>query len=149
METVMRSKNFRPDEFRVRLSILGNDLDPEAVSLKIGLVPTYSAKRGDRIKDRKAVLKRGVWYLDERPTDHWDNFENGLTSMIALLLPYKKKLIVLSATYDVQIVGTIFKEAFDGGPTFSPSLLQKLAKLGLPLSLDCYLWRAKGSSNTL
>jgi hypothetical protein len=128
-----------PDEYVVRLWIVGEDLDPDAITSELGLEPTRTTRKGQQIPNRRKIATRGSWALDERPDGCWERLEDGLLSMTALLLPLRDKLVALSSSYNVSLGCAIFKSSFDGGPEFSVILLRTLADLGLPLSLDCYL----------
>jgi hypothetical protein len=124
----------------VRLWIRGKDFNPDIVSDLLELDPSTTTKTGEMIpKRRNTVAPITSWSYNERDEDElWLSLEEALLSMTALLLPRKKELAQLAAKYEVFIGIGVFKNSFDGGPSFSSRLLRDLAELGIELWMDIY-----------
>jgi len=127
------------DGYVVRLWVTGVDLDPDSITNRLGLEPTSKARRGE-VLHRKAVPV-GSWSFNERPDDDWESLEEGLLSMTRILLPLKGELAAISTEYDVFLGCAMFKESFEGGPSFSVKLFHALAELGLPMNLSSFIPR--------
>jgi len=127
-------------EYVVRLWVRGKDFDPDTVSDLLELDPSTTTVAGEMLPPRRNNISTiTTWSFNEKGEDeHWLSLEEGLRSMTALLLPRRKELAQLAAKYEVFIGCGVFKESFDGGPTFSPHLLHDLAELGIELSIDIY-----------
>jgi hypothetical protein len=127
-------------KYVVRLWVRGNDFDPDMVSDLLELDPSATTVAGEMLPHRlNRIAPITTWSFNEKGADeHWLSLEEGLRSMTTLLLPRKKELAQLATKYEVFIGCGVFKESFDGGPTFSPHLLHDLAELGIELSIDIY-----------
>jgi Domain of unknown function (DUF4279) len=127
-------------EYVVRLWIRGNDFDPDTASDLLELDPSATTRAGEMLPNRRnTIAPITTWSYNEKDEDeHWSSLEEGLLSMTALLLPRKKELAQLAAMHEVFIGCGVFKESFDGGPSFSSRLLRELAELGIELWMDIY-----------
>lgn len=79
-----------------------------------------------------------MWGYQVYAGKEWDKLEDAIESLLKVLMPLKRKIKGYCSKYDVVLWCGYFKSSFDGGPTFSAELLQKLGDLGIPLELSVY-----------
>lgn len=79
-----------------------------------------------------------MWGYEVAAGKEWDEFEDAIDSLLKVLMPLKSKIGGYSSKYDVVLWCGHFASSFDGGPTFSAELLQKLGELAVPLHLETY-----------
>jgi hypothetical protein len=64
------------DRIRVTLRVVGEDLDPEAISTLLGCTPTHAEKKGVPVVQSNGtrIPKRGRWSLElnSEECDEWD-----------------------------------------------------------------------------
>jgi hypothetical protein len=65
----MVSATYLPDEVAVALCIYGVDLDPQEVTLLLGVDPTHAHRRGERSSLRSPPYDKGVWIREVRRFD--------------------------------------------------------------------------------
>ena len=66
------------------------------------------------------------------------SLEEGLLHLLETLEPKKESIGVLAKNAEVIWWCGHFQSSFDGGPTLSASLLQRLGDFGVPLFIDNY-----------
>lgn len=113
------------------------DLDLSAITEDLGLSPTNTRRRGEA-RSRSSSYTESMWGYEVEAGKEWDEIEDALESLLAVLVPLKNKIMGYSSKYDVILWCGYFKASFDGGPTFSAEMLKKLGDLGIPLYLDTY-----------
>jgi len=83
-----------------------------------------------------------MWEYEVRPNRNpkrdWSSLEEGLTKIISAFRSRKRLLRNYQRRFKVCIFCGHFSSTFNGGPTFSPSLLKELGNLGIELFLDTY-----------
>ncbi len=121
-------------------------LDPAAVSALLGLEPTSSARRGEertstsRTGERlvHGAWREGGWLLSSR-LPRALTLEEHLHALLDLLEPRAEAVATLRGRgYRVDLYCGYFQRSGQGGPTFSPTLLARLAQLGLELGVDVF-----------
>jgi hypothetical protein len=127
--------------FRASLTILGEEVQPDEITRLLGVAPTRTHLRGEprslHGKIAKLVWKDSLWLLTCPLTDDRDPAEH----LIWLLDSVEPKLSVikdLAAKFRVKVFCGFSSMNGQGGFTLAPITLQRLARLGVPFSLDLY-----------
>ncbi len=94
-------------------------------------------RRGSRFKGR---VDRGMWAYNGPPNapTRWDSLEEGLIFVLDALWPQRQQIAQYRNTAELVWWCGHFQSCFDGGPTLSPALLQKLGHFGAELYIDNY-----------
>ena len=132
-------KNHR---YTVQFRIAGRNVDAANISLRLSLRPTQIRIAGDR-RSEERVWDESLWAYDgtaENPstTTEWDSLEDGLVFLLNVL-EQKKQLIdpYIEEKAAIWWCGH-FQSSFDGGPTLSVALLNRLSAFGAPIFIDNY-----------
>lgn len=112
-------------------------LDLGAISEDLGIAPTNTRQRGGA-RSPSSRFAESMWGYEVCAGREWEDLDDALDALLKVLMPLKSKIRGYCLKYDVVLWCGHFTSSFDGGPTFSVDLLQKLADLGIPLQLDTY-----------
>jgi hypothetical protein len=128
--------------YSVQFRISGTNLVPTDISRELGLNPNQIRIAGEDRKEGR-TWDTSLWSYDGSRDEgaavkEWESLELGLQYLLAELLPKMEIIRSYIGKYDVCWWCGHFQSSFDGGPTFSPSLLRQLAEFGVPLYLDNY-----------
>jgi hypothetical protein len=129
---------------RAALRIRGDALDPDFITLHLGVAPTVSARRGDRVDDGADVsadagdvAATGVWsYVLSLPPG--TELGDGIDELLARV-PNDATLweeLADAYTIDVHCVLALRDERPPQQTSIDAAVLQRLAHLRLPLSLE-------------
>ena len=128
--------------YTVQFRIAGKDVDPGNISLCLSLRPTQIRITGERRSEGR-VWDESLWSFDGTTEDpstptEWDCLEDGLVFLLNML-EQKKPLIdpYIDAKEAIWWCGN-FQSSFDGGPTLSSALLNRLGAFGAPIFIDNY-----------
>ncbi len=125
----------------VSLRIFGDALEMQEFSSRLGIEPTYVARKGEHIRQnlRYAIHDTDLWTWSYPSPDDVP-FEVQIDGLLAKLEPAQAYLRSLFARGDTT--GELFlgfsSTNGQGGAFFSATLLARVASLGLSLSLDLY-----------
>lgn len=119
------------------LRMIGKDLDPDEVTERLGLNPTNSHKQGD-------VRGHGTW-----PQGYWEITSQARVVSTDLALhiewlldqiePVREEFIsLISSGIRADMFCFWESQTGNGGPSFKPKLMARLANLDLELGLDIY-----------
>jgi hypothetical protein len=132
--------------FRASLGIWGEALRPDEITSQLDLKPTRIHIRGERKSSRVPLLwKDSYWSLDcpinseSDPSDH-------LRWLLDVLEPKSAMVREISARFRVEIWCGFSSENGQGGFTMDANTLQRIANLGIPMTLDLYPPEAGPSS---
>jgi hypothetical protein len=131
--------------YTVELRIVGQTLDPDEVTRKLGLVPTRVARKGEpKVEGAMSKWTANVWGFEVLPQekDDWPSLEDGIEALLRTFRPIRERLRSCSAGNEIYLWCGHFTSSFDGGPTLSPALLKSLGDFGVQLVLDTYSERA-------
>ena len=119
--------------------ILGDTLEPDEVSGILGLQPTRSGRRGERMSpsSSKTLLRKSVWIL-QTPLSDQAPLQDHLEWLLDTLEPKRDAIGEFTKQYETDFFCGFSSENGQGGCTFESSLLARLANLGVPLVLDLY-----------
>lgn len=132
--------------YTVQLRISGKSLDPHEVTRRLGVEPSQIRIVGER-RSRNKVWEESLWCFDGTgdpnvSAKEWASLEEGLRYVLEKLSPKKGLIRTYAASFDVTWWCGHFQSSFDGGPTLSVPLLQRLADFGVPLFIDNYFFRS-------
>ena len=127
-------------KYTVELRIEGGSLLPESVTQKLGLQPCQ-VRVAVEMPEKKS--RKALWAFDgisdELGTKHeWDSLEEGLLYTLQKISAKRREIFSSFDEFEIYWWCGHFQQSFDGGPSFSPSLLKSLADFGAPLYLDNY-----------
>jgi hypothetical protein len=133
-------KTNRAHRYTVELRIFGAmDMDPDGVTAETGLKPC-DVRRAEIDQDGK-LRHKSRWAYNgggESGAYDWDTLEEGLefvleraSGSVDLFKKYAAKHLV------IWWCGH-FQSSFDGGPTLSPRLLERLGEFGAAVFIDNY-----------
>jgi hypothetical protein len=126
-------------EYSVALRISGAKLDPTEVTARLGLTASQVRTAGQPRSD-KSVWDESMWEYEVRPkgkTD-WASLGEGLEMVLAVFQSRTEVVRHYQSGFHVFLWCGHFSSSFDGGPTFSPSLLKQLGEFGVELVLDTH-----------
>ena len=127
-------------EYTVELRIHGAELVPANITADLGLEPSLVREVGER-RSNATVWKEALWaYNGFSPDDQrsWTSLEEGLAFVLDKLEPVRLQIDNYKQHYDIVWWCGHFQSSFDGGPTLSSRLLQRLADFGVELFIDTY-----------
>ena len=128
--------------YLVALRISGPTLDVADVTANLSLKPSQTRIAGQSRPGGKSVWDESMWEYEVRPNRNrkrdWSSLEQGLTKIVSAFRSRKRVLRNYQRRFNVCIFCGHFSSSFNGGPTFSPSLLKELGNLGVELFLDTY-----------
>jgi hypothetical protein len=126
----------------VALRISGPTLDVADVTDNLRLKPSQTRIAGQSRPGGMSVWNESMWEYEVHPNRSrkrdWSLLEQGLTKIISVFRSRKRPLRNYQRQFKVCIFCGHFSSSFNGGPTFSPSLLKELGTLGVELFLDTY-----------
>ena len=114
---------------------------PADITAELGLEPSLVREVGER-RSETTVWKEALWAYDGFPYGErglWTSLEEGLAFVLDRLEPVRLQIDSYKQHYDLVWWCGHFQSSFDGGPTLSPGLLQRLADFGVELYIDNYL----------
>ena len=139
MNTTNRIANQREQKWsRAALRISGDTLRPDQITAILGLEPTQSGVKGERFSTRHSATRRTSFWLLESPLADSLPLTDHLGWLLDLIEPKHDLIGSLGEKWRVEFFCGFSSENGQGGVTFDPSLLHRLAQLGIPLVLDLY-----------
>jgi hypothetical protein len=121
------------------LWIGGDALRPDQISSILDLRPTQSGIKGERFGSRHIGVRRtSFWYLASPLSDHLPLAEH-LKWLLDLFEPKLHLIRSIAEEWKVVLFCGYFSENGQGGVTFDPDLLRRLANLGITFVLDLHL----------
>ncbi len=129
--------NMTHHSYTVEFRIWSDALDPESVTRELGLEPCQVRTRdGDRLPGRQ---DRGLWaYRPSGSPLEWESLEEALRDVLTNLWPHRHAIANYAANAQLVWWCRHTQSSFDGGPTLSADLLQKLGEFGAALLIDNY-----------
>lgn len=130
------------DTYTVEFRIEGSLLVPSEVTKILGLHPCHTSDI-KTVKNKKKYRKP-FWSYDGISSENnfieqeWNSLEDGLLFLLEKLLPKSELIRSQFDEYRTYWWCGFFQQSFNGGPTFSPNLLKKLADFGAELIIRNY-----------
>jgi hypothetical protein len=135
----------QPDEKHATFRLVGERLDPEAITRATGLIPDCAIRKGDPVLSGGKVVsrrRRGVWWIDSarqlaRTNNH---LEDHVVWLLDLLEPLGDVLRRLADEQDLRAdIGCgYFTSRWNSSFGFSAETLGRIANLGASLGFDVY-----------
>lgn len=126
--------------YLVSLRISGNGLDPSTITSELGIDPTQVRTKGQP-RGPKSVWDESMWEYEAKPTNgerEWRSLEHGLNAILSTFASRQRTLREYQQRFKVFLFCGHFTSSFAGGPTLSPSMLEKLGEFGVELFLDTH-----------
>jgi hypothetical protein len=139
-EFIVETAGGEVDRVRVCLRASGDQVDPEAISLALGVSPTFAARKGDRRSTRggEAVQRTGVWYVDFAGPPEERTLGEAIEALVDRLPSDQSVWKVLTEHNDLEVWCGLHLSEWNRGADLAPSVLRRLADRHLTLSLDIY-----------
>jgi len=129
-------------QYTVEFRIHGIDLDVSSVTVDLGLEPSLIRRAGEH-RSKTEQWAEAMWAYNGFPevagSKHWTSLEEGLSFVLEKLWPVRNKLDTYRGKRKLILWCGHFQSSFDGGPSLSPAILQRLGEFGADLYLDTYL----------
>jgi len=127
------------DESRATLAIYGDDLDPDVVSILLGCQPSHAHRKGDRKKQNSRPFAAGAWLLTvETKVPHGP--EEAVAALLAKFPQEQAFWRPIIDGYRASIRIGIHTAGWNRGFGLSPEILATLARIGLGVDFDLYLY---------
>ena len=126
------------DDASVSLGIYGDDLDPEEITRILGLSPTSSHRRGDRMRPDGAPFQTGAWGYQVASDDAPEAADLVLGRLLDRLPSDPALWTGLGQQYDIRIFFCIGFEGWNKGFCLSARNIQRSATLGVRVEFDLY-----------
>ena len=126
--------------YLVSLRVSGNGLDASTITSELGIQPTQVRTKGQP-RGPQYVWDESIWEYEPKPTNgerEWRSLEQGLNAVLSTFSSRQRTLREYQQRFKVFLFCGHFTSRFDGGPTLSPSMLEKLGEFGVELFLDTY-----------
>lgn len=137
----MKESNDDRKWFKVSLRLMGDKLPVDEIENKLDIKPSFIGRMGEHINANPRCAKHhtNVWGWSVTD-DSTITFEQQIGDLLEILEPKKHTLAEILSLPGVE--GELFlgfsSSNGQGGAYFSPSLLARVAALGLALDLDLY-----------
>jgi uncharacterized protein DUF4279 len=122
--------------------LIGDRIDPDAVTRATGLTPSRSHKHGELMPSGDRVWRRGVWSLDSEDAafDRGTELEDHLSWLLDRLEPHADALHQLMAERGLKadFLCGCFIEGFQAGLELSAETLMRIGRLQASIGLDIY-----------
>jgi hypothetical protein len=101
--------------------------------------PAYSPVKFDALVLMEGQKhSKGMWAFNGGHSADWDSFEEGLTFVLDGAEPAATMFVKWRAEHKAIWWCGHFQSSFDGGPTLSAGLLERLGAFGVELFIDNY-----------
>jgi hypothetical protein len=125
--------------YKVELRVYGRDVIPDRITERTHLTPCTVRAAGSRTGPK--THQDAVWGFNGGAPDEfleWSSLEDGLSFVLNAVGRARED--VRSCVGGASIIWWCghFQSSFDGGPTLSPEILQRLSEFGVPLFVDNY-----------
>lgn len=125
------------DSFNVSFVLYGDDLEPDAVTRRLGVQPTSAAQKGYRKRPEYAPLPRGHWCLSQEGRAPGDP-ARVLAGLLDRLPQGAEIWAELGQTFEIQVRLGIFLEEWNRGFELPGEIVKRLAAVGAMLVFDIY-----------
>ena len=125
--------------YSVSLHLYGDDLPVEKIETLLGLQADLIAKKGELSSNSRYLNTFNLW-ASKSLTDDNVEFEEQITNLLDLLEPKMSELknLLTLPTVEGELYLGFSAGNGQGGTTFSPSLLKRIADCGLTLQIELY-----------
>lgn len=129
----------------VSFRIIGDMLDPDIITARLGLVPDTAGRKGqvravNPRTGRKYYYRTGIWIISTAGKLDSTSLERHLSYLLDILKPVKPELDRLLDEFSLRTDFFAFwvSRYGQGGPILSPEIMRRMADLPIPFGLDIY-----------
>jgi hypothetical protein len=125
----------------IRFFIKGEDIDPDEISNRVGIIPAYKYKSGDlHGKNNQMVRKIGLWSITSSGMVNSSDLQLHIEWLLDILEPVKNQLNSIISKPDVyaeiSCIFNLFSIEWDS--RLEPSLLDRIAALNIKFRISIY-----------
>ena len=120
------------------LRIAGDTLRPDQITAALGIEPTRSGLKGERLSSGNDALRRTSFWLKASPLPDGSPLQDHLEWLLNLFEPKLQVLNLISKEHKCDLFCGFSSENGQGGACLGSDLMARLAGLGVPLVLDLY-----------
>ena len=133
----MRENTGRDTVLKVRFIVSDFECASDEITRILGLQPTTTWRRGDRIPRTTMARKQNGWRLDS-PAMPAGDFEEQFNVLLKVVMPHSEKFKNLPPQSEVELSCVIY--VYDQRPviSFSADAVRCLASIGATIDVDYY-----------
>jgi hypothetical protein len=118
--------------------IAGDALRPDQFTATLSLEPTQSGIKGERFSTRHTAVRRTSFWLLKCPLSDSLPLTEHLEWLLNLFEPKMDLINSIAEESKIMLLCGFSSENGQGGFTLDAKMLQRIARLGVPLSIDLY-----------
>jgi hypothetical protein len=118
--------------------VAGDALRPDQITVTLGLEPTQSGVKGERFSSRHSAVRRSSFWLVKCPLSDSLPLAEHLEWLLDLFEPKIDLINSIAEDSKIMLLCGFSSENGQGGFTLDAKTLQRIAGLGVPLSIDLY-----------
>jgi Domain of unknown function (DUF4279) len=116
------------------------DAAPETVTQRLGVEPTRTQRRGEKIDKTVGGISQAGWFLSSQGKIKSRDVRRHIDSLLDQVAPNASVLVALqSEGYTADVFCYWLSESGHGGPTLSPEQSRRLAACDLDVGFDIYV----------
>lgn len=121
------------------LEMFGDDLDPQAVTEILGIVPTKSYRKGDERPRGAQHYRTGGWILDSGELQLADGEGDKRLHDLLVSLPSEATVWKSLQSYEPRVRLVLYTDQMNAEFKLGPLAANELSRRGLALLIDPYL----------
>jgi hypothetical protein len=128
------------DRSTISLRIFGPDLDPDAITLRLGYRPTAAAKTGDTRTHQRGdirTVREGFWRLESGESDATP-IDAKVRDLLGKLTDDSDVWLDIAQHYRIDLFCGLFMAVSNEGFTLSPMVTRLLAERQIAIGFDIY-----------
>jgi hypothetical protein len=141
-----RSPTMSRHIYTVELRIVGNNIEPDSITEKLGLQPCRAVHAGSRRADGREIIASWAFSGGGDEKSEWASLEEGLQFVLAKVWPLRHAIAAYKNGGELIWWCGHFQASFDGGPSLSSDLLKKLGEFGANIFIDNYFYESADSA---
>lgn len=124
--------------FHVRLTVVGDELDPDRITQRLHMSPTRACRRGDVVQRPRATVveKRGRWEVASRLSRERPLAEH-IDDVLSVVESSAEGIAALAEEFEVWLLCAVYA---DRAPELglTPRQVRAIARLGAAVDMDVY-----------
>jgi hypothetical protein len=118
--------------------VAGDALRPDQITATLSLLPTQSGVKGERLSSRHGAVRRTSFWLLRCPLSDSLPLTEHLEWLLDLFEPKIDLINSIAEGSKIMLLCGFSSGNGQGGFTLDAKTLQRIARLGVPLSIDLY-----------
>ncbi len=135
------------NDSHVFLAVFDFGTDMNVVTSLLGFAPTSAWLAGDPLPNHPTARRTHSKWSFHSPLPLHAHPNNHLDALLTLLEPHAARIRECAARFSTQVSCAIYYRDFAPGIHLSPSILQRITALDIPLDFDLYFLGENGNSN--